>query len=169
MAFTCYYRSSSLVIVQFIASKMPVLVYPSFKPWVSLQKFIWKEGVLWLPSVDELIIVFNLHEPKFVSFSIYYLLIYYEIWTFAKVPKQRWATRSPPFKHTDHTSQHMFVPIRYQNGPILISPHWTRFGIPDSTPASAGKKSYRRADLAIRLWPKESCKTYIPKNLIGNR
>ena len=120
---------------------MPVLVYTSFKPWVNLQKFIWKEGALWLPSVDELIIVFNLHEPEFVSFSIYYLLTYYEIWTFAKVPKRRWATRSPPFKHTDHTPQHMFVPIRYQNGPILISPHWTRFGIPGSTPPSAEKKA----------------------------
>ena len=44
----------------------------------------------------------------------------------------------------------------------------SRFGILGSTPPSAVKKSYRRAVLAIRLWPKESCKTYIPKNLIGN-
>ena len=147
MAFTCYYRSGGLVMVQFIACKMPALLYPSFKPWVNLQKFLRKEGALWLPSVDELIIFFSLYEPEFVSFLISYFLTYNEIWIFAKVPKQRWATRSPLFKHTDHT---LFVPIRYQNGPILISPHWTRFGILGSTPPSAGKKSYRRADLAVK-------------------
>ena len=169
VAFTCYYRSSNRLLVQFIESKMPALVYLSFKPWVNPQKFLWKEEALWLPSVDELINVFSLYELEFVSFWLYYFPTYYEIRTFAKVPKQCWATRSPQLKHTDHIPQHMFVPIRYQNRPIWISPHWTRFGVLGSTPPSVGKKGYRRAVLAIRLWPKAGCKTYSPKNLIGNR
>ena len=169
VAFTCYYRSSNRLLVQFIESKMPALVYLSFKPWVNPQKFLWKEEALWLPSVDELINVFSLHQLEFVSFWLDYFPTYYEIRTFAKAPKQCWATRSPQLKHTDHIPQHMFVPIRYQNRPIWISPHWTRFGVLGSTPPSVGKKSYRRAVLAIRLWPKAGCKTYSPKNLIGNR
>ena len=101
-AFTCYYRSSSRLLVQFIEIKMPALVYLSFKPWVNPQKFLWKEEALWLPSVDELINVFSLHQLEFVSFWLDYFPTYYEIRTFAKAPKQCWATRSPQLKHTDH-------------------------------------------------------------------
>ena len=32
VAFTCYYRSSNRLLVQFIESKMPALVFLSFKP-----------------------------------------------------------------------------------------------------------------------------------------
>ena len=48
--------------------------------WVNLQKFLWKEGALWLPSVDELIIVFSLNELEFVSFSIDFFPTSYEIY-----------------------------------------------------------------------------------------
>ena len=48
--------------------------------WVNPQKFLWKEGALWLPSVDELIIVFSLNELEFVSFSIDYFPTSYEIY-----------------------------------------------------------------------------------------
>ena len=107
---------------------MPALVYLSFKPWVNPQKFLWKEEALWLPSVDELINVFSLHQLEFDSFWLDYFPTYHEIRTFAKVPKQCWATRSPQLKHTDHIPQHMFVPIRYQNRPILVRLHhqWER-------------------------------------------
>ena len=107
----------------FLPSFLPALVYLSFKPWVNPQKFLWKEEALWLPSVDELINVFSLHQLEFVSFWLDYFPTYYEIWTFAKAPKQCWATRSPQLKHTDHIPQHMFVPIRYQNRPILVRLH----------------------------------------------